>query len=86
MQFKKQENKEDIQDGILIELLNEHLTNNTAGIILLGQIMKSIKISIHTMMPHVLILVVLDDALVHKGELVNTSKTVSQSLLYWTML
>ena len=38
------------------------------------------------MMPHVLILVVLDDALVHKGELVNTSKTVSQSLLYWTML
>lgn len=27
-QFKKQENKEEILDGILIEQLNEHLTNN----------------------------------------------------------
>lgn len=49
---KKQENKEEIQDGILIEQLNEHLTNNMVGIILLGQKMKRIKISIQTMITH----------------------------------
>ena len=49
---KAREQGREIQDGILIEQLNEHLTNNMVGIILLGQKMKRIKISIHTMITH----------------------------------
>ena len=52
MQLRKQESKEETQGGILIEQQNEHLISNMVDIILLEQIMKHIKISIHIIMTH----------------------------------